>query len=58
MEEFGQFAFQKNRSCELLVAIGLDRVERTTKPCIGVGMDARKAFDSAPGDQHAKDLRW
>ena len=47
-EEYGQFAYQKDRSCELLVAIGLDRAERCEEPCIGVGMDARKAFDTAP----------
>ena len=50
-EEYGQFAYQKFRSCELLVAIGLDRAERCPVPCIGVGMDARKAFDTAPWRQ-------
>ena len=43
----GQFAYQKSKSAELLVAIGLNKVEMTNEPVIGLGMDQVKAFDSA-----------
>jgi len=51
-EEFGQFAYQKNRSCELLVAIGLDCVERASELCPGLGMDAISHY--APGSKTEK----
>ena len=46
-DKFGQFAYQPNRSCELVVAIGLNEVEKSCEPSIGFGLDARKAFDTS-----------
>ena len=43
---FGQFAYKKNRSCELLVAVGLHRSELNEKPCFSLGIDSKKAFDT------------
>ena len=48
VDSHGQFAYHKNRSCELNVAIGLDRAERYGKPCIQLGVDSVKAFDTCP----------
>ena len=47
-DSHGQFAYHKNRSCELNVAIGLDRAERYGYPCVALGLDSRKAFDTCP----------
>ena len=46
-DRYGQFAYQPNRSCELVVAIGLNEVEKAGVPCVGFGLDAKKAFDTA-----------
>ena len=49
-EDEGQMAYQKRRSTELCVAIGLHRVEMKLKHsrecCINVDFDCKKAFDS------------
>ena len=45
-EEFGQFAYKKNRSCELLVAVGLHSAELNDQPCFSLGVDSKKAFDT------------
>ena len=55
-DKHGQFAYHKNRSCELNVAIGLDRVERYGYPCVTLGLDSRKAFDTCPFKQTAQVL--
>ena len=46
VDEHGQFAYKKNRSCELLVAIGLHRAELEEDPCFCIGIDSKKAFDT------------
>jgi len=45
-ETEGQFAYQKNRSTDLCVAIGLHKVECSTEKCINIDFDCKKAFDS------------
>ena len=42
----GQFAYHADRSCELLVAIGLDAAERNGYAVAGFELDQIKAFDS------------
>ena len=45
-ETEGQFAYQKGRSTDLCVGIGLHRVEMVDEPCINIDFDCKKAFDS------------
>ena len=56
-DEYGQFAYQPNRSCELVVAIGLNEVEKSNEPSIGFGLDARKAFDTSRWSTMGHDWR-
>ena len=45
-ESEGQFAYQKGRSTDLCVAIGLHRIECSDEICVNVDFDCKKAFDS------------
>ena len=46
-DEHGQMAYQKGRSTQLCVAIGLDESEKHTDLCLQWSADQQKAFDSA-----------
>ena len=46
VESEGQFAYQKGRSTDLCVAIGLHRVECCPEKCLNCDFDCKKAFDS------------
>ena len=57
VDTYGQFAYKKNRSCELLVAIGLHRAELSDEPCYCLGIDSVKAFDTCCWSTCAKNLQ-
>ena len=42
----GQFAYQKGRSTEACVAIGLQKIEECPESCVNTDFDCKKAFDS------------